>query len=140
MNIIIFLKFLFGVFNRTLSIYVTSFSSISYRRNSEIVLKWVAKLPNIILPFSVHKYAHNLYFMFGRALFRFYKIQQFFFFFFQNTTIWCLFLATRGRFHEVGCTVQSAAPNFWEAFCSVKVRRRCRAQMDRAISMKNAQL
>ena len=45
-----------------------------------------------------------------------------------------------GLFHQVGRMAQSAAPNFREAFCGVKLWRRHRAQMDRALSMKNAQL
>ena len=51
-----------------------------------------------------------------------------------------VWLAIRGPFYKVGHTAQRAAPNFWEAFCSVKVGHRHWAQMDRAIYMKNAQL
>ena len=37
---------------------------------------------------------------------------------------------TRGRFHKFGHTAQSVASNFWKAFCSIKVGRRRRAQME----------
>ena len=56
--------------------------------------------------------------------------------FFHNN----LSAGSRGQFDKVGRMASSPTPNFWEDFCSVKVGCRQRAQMKRAISMKNAQL
>ena len=44
------------------------------------------------------------------------------------------------RFHKIVCKAWSVMPSFWEAFLWLKVGHKHRAQMDRVISIKNAQL